>query len=148
MSGNQKLIVFNLAIIFPIFVLTIIFPIFVLAGPRPRDGSSPDLDLKDTGRPWNSSDASTLAELFVNSTSRLFNANEGDDPLGSPEVEGNLDLPPAFFIDADGPFDPATGLLIKPDQVSLKRVVHTVNSLIFLYCACRLKLSVLFCFQN
>merc|ERR1712029_514243 len=116
MAGNQKLVVFNLAIIFPIFVLTIIFPIFVLAGPRPRDGSSPDLDLKDTGRPWNSSDASTLAELFVNSTSRLFNANEGDDPLGSPEVEGNLDLPPAFFIDADGPFDPATGLLIKPDQ--------------------------------
>ena len=41
MSGNQKLVVFNLAIIFPIFVLTIIFPIFVLAAPR--DGSSPDL---------------------------------------------------------------------------------------------------------
>jgi len=41
MSGNQKLVVFNLTIIFPIFVLTIIFPIFVLAAPR--DGSSPDL---------------------------------------------------------------------------------------------------------
>ena len=41
MAGNQKLVVFNLTIIFPIFVLTIIFPIFVLAAPR--DGSSPDL---------------------------------------------------------------------------------------------------------
>ena len=89
-----------------------------------------------------------LAELFVNTTSRLFKVKEDDDPLGSPEIEGNLDLPPAFMEVADGPFDPATGLLIKPDQVSLKRVVHTVNSLIFLYCACRLKLSVLFCFQN
>merc|ERR1712029_348453 len=94
MAGNQKLVVFNLAIIFPIFVLTIIFPVFVLAGPRPRDGSSSDLDLKDTGRPWNSSDASTMAELFTNSTSRLFKENEDDAPLGYPEVEGNLDLPP------------------------------------------------------
>ena len=34
MAGNQKLVVFNLAIIFPIFVLA-----------APRDGSSPDLDL-------------------------------------------------------------------------------------------------------
>ena len=33
MAGNQKLVVFNLAIIFPIFVLA-----------APRDGSSPDLD--------------------------------------------------------------------------------------------------------
>ena len=112
MAGNQKLVVFNLAIIFPIFVLTIIFPIFVLAGPRPRDGSSSDLDLKDTGRPWNSSDASNLAELFINSTSRLFKVNEDDDPLGSPEIEGNLDLPPPIKIIADGPFDPTTGLLI------------------------------------
>ena len=45
MAGNQKLVVFNLAIIFPIFVLTIIFPIFVLAAPR--DGSSPDLDIME-----------------------------------------------------------------------------------------------------
>ena len=41
-AGNQKLVVFSLAIIFLIFVLTIIFPIFVLA--EPRDGSSSELD--------------------------------------------------------------------------------------------------------
>ena len=105
MTGNQKLVVFNLAIIFPIFVLTIIFPIFVLAAPR--DGSSPDLDImEDLG--------ARAADISI------FMDNEDDDPLGGPEIEGDLDLVPPIKIEADGPFDPVTGLLINPDQVSLK----------------------------
>ena len=40
-AGNQKLVVFSLAIIFLIFVLTIVFPIFVLV--VLRDGSSSDI---------------------------------------------------------------------------------------------------------
>ena len=106
MTGNQKLVIFNLAIIFPIFVLTIIFPIFVLAAPR--DGSSSDLDLSD------------LQEMGRAADISIFMDNEDDDPLGVPEIEGDLDLVPPIIIEADGPFDPMTGLLINPDQVSLK----------------------------
>ena len=89
MTGNQKLVVFNLAIIFPIFVLTIIFPIFVLAAPR--DGSSPDLDImEDLGA--RAADISIFME---------------DDEIEEESILGT----PLQIDDQGRPIDPTTGLI-------------------------------------
>ena len=104
MTGNQKLVVFNLAIIFPIFVLTIIFPIFVLAAPR--DGSSPDLDImEDLGA--RAADIS----IFMD-----------DDEIEEESILGT----PLQIDDQGRPIDPTTGLIhpeFQDPKVSLKIIV-------------------------
>ena len=71
MAGNQKLVFFNLAIIFPIFILTIIFPIFVLAKDGERDEakvsprkSNPDLKSILSGEAGRAAAAQTNQNLF------------------------------------------------------------------------------------
>ena len=114
MTGNQKLVVFNLAIIFPIFVLTIIFPIFVLAAPR--DGSSPDLDImEDLGaRAADISifmdddeieEESLLSKQVVLGTPIAWDVN-----LGLPIVPGTGSVHPEYLF--QDPNDPKVSLKI------------------------------------
>ena len=101
MTGNQKLVVFNLAIIFPIFVLTIIFPIFVLAAPR--DGSSPDLDIMDLGA--RAADISIfMDDEEIKEESRLGTPIAWDDNLGLPidPTTGSVH-PESLFQDPNDP---------------------------------------------
>ena len=116
MAGIQKLVVFNLAIIFPIFVLTIIFPIFVLAAPR--DGSSPDLDLG--GR------AADIS-IFMD-----------DDEI---EEEGILGTPIAWDENLGLPIDPTTGS-VHPDSLFQDPNAPKVSLKFFVSCPTKTRLKI------
>ena len=92
MSGNQRLVVFNLAIIFPIFVLTIMFPIFVLAAPR--DGSSPDLvglpDLPSFDVKGRAADIS----IFMDDIEEDENSRGTEDVIVEPIIPGLISQDP------------------------------------------------------
>ena len=93
MAGIQKLVVFNLAIILPIFVLA-----------APQDGSSPDLDIMEDLEARAADISIFMDDEEIKEESRLGTPIAWDDNLGLPidPTTGSVH-PDSLFQDPNAP---------------------------------------------